>query len=169
VASGSLDGLDPFTARYLSLIDMPRERCASGRGSNEWQEAFRNISDETAGYLNPGEMEQFWQQVISSPCYREVSEAHKAWAGLSAAMARRNAPEIIKLGTALLGNASATSQADLAYLTTITAAAHVHVGDMAGARSLLQAQWHRFDHTGPFAFALDELWALTQLAAARTR
>jgi hypothetical protein len=51
---------------------------------------------------------------------------------------------------------------DIAYLTTATAAALVNLGRDAEAHALLQAQWPRFNHTGPFEFALRELRALTE-------
>ena len=148
VSSGSPNSLDPLSARYLWLIDTSRERCAAKEGQNEWQNAVRNISDDTAAYLNPAELEEIWNKVMSSPCYREVTGEHKAWADLLAAIAQRNAPEIVKLGTELLGSHSSNSENDLAYLTTVTAAAYVRMGEIAQARSLLQAQWRRFNHAG---------------------
>jgi spermidine synthase len=162
VASDNLDNLDPLSARYLWLIDMNRERCAAKEGQNEWQNAVRNISDYTAVYLNAGELEGIWNKAISSPCYRDVPGDHKAWADLFAAIAQRNAPEIVKRGTALLGPNASISENDLAYLTTVTAAAYVQMGEIAQARSVLQAQSRRFIHGGQFNLALRDLVALTR-------
>jgi spermidine synthase len=168
VVSGSKDKLDPYSARYLWLIDTSRERCAAQAAQNAWQDAVRNISDETAAYLNPVELAEIWNKIISSPCYHEVMGAHKAWVDLLAAIAYRNAPEIVRLGTELLGSDSSDSESELAYLTTVTAAAHVRMGQIAQARSLLQAQWHRFNHAGQFDLALRDLLALTRVADAET-
>ena len=168
VSSGSLNNLDPLSARYVWLIDTSRERCAAKIAQNAWKSAVRNINDVTAAYLNPAELEEIWNKVISSPCYRYVTGEHKAWADLLAAIAHRNAPEIVKLGTELLEPRTSNSDDDLAYLTTVTAAAHVRMGEIAQARSLLQAQWRRFNHAGQFDLALRELLALTRSAGTET-
>jgi spermidine synthase len=163
-SSGSLDDMDPVTANYLSLIDMGRERCAATPGQSEWQDAVRSISDATTAYLSPAELEDIWNRVVSSPCYREATGESKAWVDLLAAIANRNSPQIVKLGTELLGSPSFKNQDDVAYLTTVTAAASVRMGDIAQARSLLKAQWPRIDHAGRFEFALRDLLALTRSA-----
>jgi hypothetical protein len=165
-SSGSLDDLDPLTANYLSLIDMGPERCAANAGQKEWQNAVRNISDETTPYLNPAELGEIWNKVASSPCYREATGEYKAWADLLAAIAKRNSPQIAKLGTELLGSQSSKNEDDVAYLTTVTVAAYVRMGDIAQARSLLKAQWDRLNHAGRFEFALRDLQALTRSADA---
>ena len=87
---------------------------------------------------------------------------NKAWVDLWAAIARRDSPAIVALGTSLLAPPSADSDSELAYLTTVTAAADVRMGEPARAQTLLRAQWGRFDHTGQFDFALRELNALTR-------
>jgi spermidine synthase len=144
-SSGNLDDMDPVTANYLSLIDMGRERCAETPGQSEWQDAVRSISDATTAYLNPAELEDIWNRIVSSPCYREATGEYKAWVDLLAVIANRNSPQIVKLGTELLESQSFKNQDDVAYLTTVTAAASVRMGDIAQARSLLKAQWHRID------------------------
>jgi spermidine synthase len=160
VSSGNLDNLDPLSARYLWLIDTSRERCADKAAQIAWQNAVRSISDDTAAYLNPTELEGIWKKVISSPCYREVTAEQRSWTDLLAAIAQRNAPEIVRLGAQLLGPDSSNSDNDLAFLTTVTAAAYVRMGKTAQARSLLQAQWPRVNHTGQFDLALRELLAI---------
>jgi hypothetical protein len=87
------------------------------------------------------------------------------WADLFAAIAQRNAPQIVKRGTELLGAAiTPRSDHELAYLTTITAAAYVRMGEKDQARGLLQAQERSFPYAGPFEFALRDLLALTRAA-----
>ena len=161
VLSGSLDTLDPATARYLWLIGARGELCEAPPTRLAWQEAVRNLSDETAAYLNPAELEVIWDQVLSSPCYREARGENKAWVDLWAAIARRDSPRIVALGTDLLASQSSHSDSELAYLATVTAAADVSRGEAGEARRLLQAQWGRFNHAGQFDFALRELKALT--------
>jgi len=101
--------------------------------------------------------------VVSSPCYRDMPGEHRVWADLFSALARRNAPEIVKLGTELLAANPAASPDELAYLTTVTALAQVRMGEFAQAGSLLQAQRRRFDSAGQFELPLRELAAITQL------
>jgi hypothetical protein len=160
VSSGNPGNLDPLSARYLWLIDSSRGRCADAAAQSAWHDAIRSISDDTAPYLNPGELEGIWNKVSSSACYREVTGEQRAWADLLAAIAQRNAPDIVRLGHELLGSDSSKPDEDLAYLTTVTAVAHVRMGQTDQARSLLQAQWHRFNHTGKFDLALRELSAM---------
>jgi spermidine synthase len=161
MSTGSPDSLDPLSARYLRLINTGRERCADGAAQDQWLNAVRKISDETAAYLNPAELGEIWNRIIASPCYRELQGERKAWTDLLVAIAQRNAPEMARLGNVLLAPASSNSDKDLAYLTTVTAVALIRMGDMAQARSVLQAQWGRFDHAGQFEFALRDLLALT--------
>jgi predicted membrane-bound spermidine synthase len=160
--SGSPDDLDPATARYLWLVGTAGDLCAAAPARTEWQDAVRNISDDTAAYLNPGELEAVWSQVKSSPCYRQATGTSKSWVDLWTAIARRDSPAIVGLGTGLLAPPSADSDSELAYLTTVIAAAEVRMGERTRAQSLLRAQWGRFDHTGQFDFPLRELNAMTR-------
>ena len=87
---------------------------------------------------------------------------NKAWARLLAAIAARNAPDIVKEGTWLLGSVPHPSADDLAYLTTVTAAAHVRMAHPSQARSVIREEWPRLTHKGQFDLALRELAALTR-------
>ena len=58
---------------------------------------------------------------------------------LFAAIARRDAAGIVRLGNGLLTSVSALSDGDLAYLTTVIAAAYVNLGDTVQAHALLVA------------------------------
>jgi spermidine synthase len=165
VSTGNRFNLDPLSAFYLSQIDIDASRCASKSEQDTWKHALLGISDETAALLNPGELLGIWDKVKSSSCYRGTSGEHKKWADLLAAVSQRDAPQISKLGTELLGSASSKSSQELAYLTTVTTAALVGIHDNAQAGELLQAQWNRFDHAGTFDLALRELLALTRSAA----
>jgi hypothetical protein len=160
--SGNRDDLDPLTAQSLGLIGSAGDLCALPPARSAWQDAVRNISDETAAYLTPVELQSVWNRVDSSPCYRSATGTDKAWVDLWAAIARRDEPAIAGLGAGLLAPQSAGSSSELAYLTTVTAAADVGMGQSDRAQALLRAQWGRFDHAGQFDFALRELRAMTQ-------
>jgi predicted membrane-bound spermidine synthase len=162
LASGSLDGLNPDSARYLWLVGTGRAACGDPAAQVAWAEAVRKLSDQTAPYLNAGELEPLWTAISSSPCYREAGAGEDAWVDLFAAIAERNAPDIVRLGTGLLASVATHSDGEIAYLTTVTAAAYVNLGREAEGRALLQGQWPRFNHTGPFEFALRDLRALTK-------
>ncbi|MFI4868572.1 MAG: spermidine synthase [Steroidobacterales bacterium] len=167
VAIDSRFDLDPYSAAYLAQIDTSGEQCATLEGQNTWKSAIRNISDETAAYLNPTELEEIWKKIMASPCYRDVPGEHRSWADLLAAISQRNAPQIVKFGTALLA-AHPSESDDSAYLTTITAAALLRMGQTAQARNLLQAQASRPRHAGQFDLALRDLRALTRPGGAAT-
>jgi spermidine synthase len=165
VASDSLDNLDPLSASFLWRIDMGGERCATKEGHDAWKAAVLNISDFTAAYLNATELAGIWAKATSSACYREVGGDLRKWADLLAAISRRDAPEIARLGTGLLADQTSNSDADLAYLTTVTAAAYVRMGAVAQAHELLQLQLRRIRHAGKFEFPIRELLALTEPTA----
>jgi predicted membrane-bound spermidine synthase len=169
LTSGSLDNLDPVTARYLWLVATDREACAAAPAQAAWADAVRNLSDETAAYLNSVELEQLWASIVASPCYAQVGVERDAWVNLFAAIAQRDAAGIVRLGTGLLASASAHSDGDLAYLITVTAAAYVNLGDSVRAHALLVAQCSRLHYASPFDLALRDLRALTDPRAASTR
>lgn len=162
LSSGRFDGLDPATARFLWVALAGEDDCASAPAREEWQLAVKNLSDDTSAYLNPAELQPLWSQVEASSCYRTAANEDRAWVDLWAAIARRDSPAIVRLGQELLSSASSDSDGELAYLTTVTAAADVRLGERARAQELLRAQWGRFNHAGQFDFALRELDALTR-------
>jgi spermidine synthase len=150
--SGSLDGVSQAT-------------CAASPERTAWADAVRRLSDQTAAYLDSGELEPIWTSIASSPCYREVGAEQDAWVDLFAAIARRNAPDIVRLGTGLLGSGPPHSGDQVAYLTAVTAAALLNLGRAAEAHALLQNEWPRLNHAGPFEFALRDLRALAEPGA----
>jgi predicted membrane-bound spermidine synthase len=161
VATESLNELDPLSALYVAHIDLSAQQCADKAGQKSWSDALRSISDETAAYLNAVELQELWNKVRASACYRATTGGQRTWADLLAAISQRDAQGIVRFGTALIG-AQPDSEDQLAYLTTVTAAAYVHLGQIAQARSLLQAQMGRITHPGQFDLALRDLAALTR-------
>lgn len=159
--SGRSDTLDSASAHYLWL-GTRTDACATAPDQAAWRDAVRNLSDDTAAYLNSAELEPIWKSILSSPCYREGTGDGNTWVDLFAAIARRDASGIVRVGTRLLARPSHRSDGDIAYLTTVTAAAYVRLGEKAQARTLVLAQWPRFNHTGPFDLALRDLRALTR-------
>jgi spermidine synthase len=162
VISGKLESLSVSAAASLLLVDMNASRCAEVEGRNAWLRSIRWISDSTASYLSASELKEVWDKVNSTPCYRGISGEHKTWADLYAAVAARDAPAIVQLGTTLLGAGSARSNEELTYLTILVAAAHVRMDELAQARDLLQTHWNLVDHSGKNDFPLRELLVLSQ-------
>ena len=163
VTSDNLDGLDPFSARYLWMIGTSAEQCAAEPTQRAWEEAVRNISDDTAAYLSATETREIWNRILRAPCYQRMSESERTWVALFVAIAQRDAAQIARLGSSLIAQGSLSPE-DLAYLTTVTAAANVGLGQSAVAHSLLQREWPQLKHAAPFDLALRDLLALTQAA-----
>jgi hypothetical protein len=159
-ASGDQNGLDPITARFLSHIDLSRERCAGESSQQDWQQALKAISDATAPYLAADELQPIWLKIRSSPCYQQANSLRQAWANLWQAIALRDAAQIAQLGTRLLASPGVDLEDDITYLTVVTAAAQIRIGDAAAARQLLQTQWPHINHNGKLAFALRDLRAI---------
>lgn len=107
-----------------------------------------------------------WNKIRSSPCYGGAGIEQRNWANLFAAISQRDAPDIVRFASELLAPQIANSGSDLAYLTTIAAAADVQMGQMAQAHNLLKEQLKRFDHSGPYWFPLLNLVAMTQPSGA---
>jgi hypothetical protein len=162
IMGGALKDLDPLTASYVMLIDAGRDGCADAGAQNAWKMAVRNISDNTAAYLSAAELEAIWNRITSSPCYRAAAAEQKMWVDLFAAIARRNSSDIVKYGNDLLGSLASITETDLAYLTTITAAAYIQMDQIAQAQSLLQEQSKRLNRPESYWFPVLDLLALTQ-------
>jgi spermidine synthase len=162
VLDGSLKNLDSVSVSHLMLINASRDECADARAQDVWKIAVRNISDFTAAYLRPSELEPIWNKITSTQCYRGATGQQKIWVDLLAAISRRDAPEVVKWGTVLLEPDVSNSEGDLAYLTTVTAAAYIRMGQPERAHSLLQQQLNRFNHAGQYDFPLLSLLLLTQ-------
>jgi hypothetical protein len=54
------------------------------------------------------------------------------------------------------------SGADLAYLTTVIASAYIQMGQIEAAHRLLEEQWNKFNHAGPYRISLLSLLALSK-------
>jgi len=162
ILDGSLRNLEPAIASDVMLIDTGQDRCADAGAQSAWRMAARNISDRTAAYLNAGELEPIWNKVTSSPCYRTAAAVPKKWVDLFAAIARRNSIDTVRFGNDLIGSLTPISQSDLAYLTTVTAAAYIQLGQIAQAHDLLEEQSKKLDRSESYWFPLVNLMTLTQ-------
>ena len=163
---GSLENLDPVSAKYLLLAVGKDDACTAAPAQAAWLDAVKNLSDETAPYLASSELEQLWASIVTSNCYHEITPEQNTWVNLWAAIGHRDAAGIVRLGSGLLASPSPKSADELAYLTTATAAAHLKLGERAQARGLLQSQWSSVGHAGPFDLALEDLRAITGAARA---
>jgi hypothetical protein len=162
ISSGSLEELNSSTAASLLLIDLSAERCAGPQGQFLWRRAIAHLSDLTSTYLSSSELEGIWQSVVASPCYRAVAGEHRTWADLFVAVSRRDAREIVTIGTRLLESPAPLSTDERAYLTTLIAAADVGLGQPAEAANLLQAKVSLIGEPGRFSLPLQELMAMTR-------
>jgi hypothetical protein len=173
LAGGRLEELDTVDVATVLLLRTNATQCTDPEVQTAWKLAARNVGAMTAAYLSPTELVRLWNSVRSTPCYRDASGPHKAWADLLAAVAARNAAEIVARGAQLLGGPTPLSRDERTYLTSALATAYVRLGETARARDLLAAQWDRLDHGGEFGLSLKELEALAQAgdhrALARSR
>jgi spermidine synthase len=173
LSSGRLEDLDTLAAIAVLLIRTNAEKCGDPQVQNTWKTAARNIGWMTATYLNPSELADVWSSIRSTACYRDASGDHRVWADLLAAVAARDAAEIVSQGTLLLERPPSLSTDELTYLTTVMASAYLGMGQTAQARGLLAATWNRLDHAGELSLSLRELRALVlagdRAALAQTR
>jgi spermidine synthase len=162
ILEGEIKDLDPSIASAALLIDIAGDRCKDAGTQSAWNTASRDISDRTAAYLSAAELDAIWKKIASSPCYQTASIEQKKWIGLFAAIARRNSPDIVNIGGELIGLTAPITESDLAYLTTVTAAAYIRMGQVAQARDILKEQTKKLDRSESYWFPLLDLLALTQ-------
>lgn len=168
LSSGHLEGLDTPTASSLLVIGVSAERCVDPQAQLAWKNAVWRVSALTTPYLDAAALSEVWTRIKAAPCYQKASADRQTWADLLAVVAARDAPEIARLGTRVLDEPALLSKDELAYVTTAVAAARIRLGQPTDARSLLQAQWNKVDHTGEYALPLRELLALSQTRATAT-
>jgi predicted membrane-bound spermidine synthase len=168
LSSGRFADLDIPTASSLLILGVSAERCGDADAQQAWRNAVWRISALTTPYLNATELAEVWTRIKATPCYLRASADRRTWPDLLAVVAVRDAPEIARLGTRLLDEPGALSKDELAYITTAVAAAHIRLGQLPEARSLLQAQWNKVEHTGEYALPLRELLALSQTGVTAT-
>jgi predicted membrane-bound spermidine synthase len=161
LTEGRFEDLDAVGAMNLLVIHTAAEKCADPNVQTTWMRAAYTIGMLTASYLTPTELADVWRAVKATPCYRDYSGAHKAWADLFAVVAARNPTEIISQGTRLLEGPSAPSRLEATYVTSAMAAAYLGLGQAEKASNLLSTQSKRLDLTGEFSLALRDLMALS--------
>jgi predicted membrane-bound spermidine synthase len=160
LAGARLDDLDMFSAAAIVVLRTEGAQCDDPHVQEAWKVAARNVGTLTASYLSPVELTDVWRSIRATPCYRAVSGPHKVWADLLAAVAARDAAQIVTIGARLLETPSSISKDERTYLTTVVATAYVRLGQPTQARELLTAQWDQLDHGGELALSLNELLAL---------
>jgi predicted membrane-bound spermidine synthase len=162
LAGARLDDLDTLTASGVVVLRTGATQCDDPQVQAAWKTAARNVGTLTAAYLSSAELADVWSSIRATPCYRDVSGPHKLWADLLAAVATRNAREIVARGTQLLAAPSPLARDERTYLVSAVATAHIRLGETPQARELLAAQWDQLDHGGEFALTLRELLALAR-------
>jgi spermidine synthase len=170
--NGRLEGLGAVSAIDVMILRTSAAQCTEPQAQDAWKVAARNVGAMTASYLSPTELTDVWSSVRSTPCYRDASGPHKVWADVLAAVAARNAAEIVRIGAPLLASGSALSKDERTYLTTVLATGYVRLGQLPQARELLVSHWNQLDHAGEFGLSLTELLALAadgQLVVAGSR
>jgi len=167
-SSGRLADVDTATASSLLVIGVSMERCTDQLAQLAWKNAVWRVSALTTPYLGPEELSGLWAKIKATPCYRNASPDQRTWTDLLAVVAERDAPQILQLGTQLLEGPLSLSKYELTYVTTAVAAAQIRLGQLPEARSLLQAQWNKVEHSGEYALPLRELLALSQTGVTAT-
>jgi spermidine synthase len=161
LSGGSMNGLDARTTLLVLLMRPSAANCVDPQVRRTWNAAVAQISAMTAAYMSPLELADVWSSIKSTPCYRDATAEQRAWPDLFAAVAARNAAQIVALGTQLLNSDSHLPRDDVTYLATAIAAAYLHMGQAREARNLLATRWGSFAHTGDLSLALRELLALS--------
>jgi spermidine synthase len=167
ITEGNLTQLDALTVSALMVLDASASQCTSPEGRSAWLGSIRFVSDTTAPYLTATELAPLWDKIASGPCYRAVSSDNRMWVDLYRAVAARDAPAVVRVGTALLQASPSMPKDSFTYLTTAIALSDVRAGDLKAANSMLLRQWNQLDHNEPYGIPLSELLVFSSAPAAR--
>ena len=162
LSSGRLDNLEAAEIISLLLLRTSAEECADPQVQTTWHSSLQSISGWTTAYLTPSQLAEVWSTIRSTPCYRDAAGPHKEWADLLAAVASRDASNIVVLGKELLGRSFSPTKEELTYLITVMATAYVGTGRASEAYGLLTTYWSQLDHAGELGLPLRELLALSR-------
>jgi spermidine synthase len=134
--------------------------CASAARRGAWTEAVNELSRHTTAFLPYVSLQPLWQRITASECYRAASAAEALWPDFMHAVARRDRPEIVRLGQELIAQGHVDEQsANAGYVLTAVGAALYGMGRQQEGVTLIE-RWPDVARAGgEFGLALQVLGA----------
>jgi spermidine synthase len=90
--------------RHAERVKSYLTECGFINEPRSFQESVFNIATATLPYLTPSESDAMWESLSHYRCYEKLSEAMKDYIGLFKAIGDRDAENMVRLSTKLLGH-----------------------------------------------------------------
>jgi hypothetical protein len=160
VGRNELDQVPAAIARDALIAMAVDGGCASAGRRRVWTEAVTGLAGHTTAFLPYDGLQDMWERIAASECYRSSSVEEALWPDFLHAVARRDRPEIVRLGRALAEQGYVDRQSESAgYVLTAVGAALYGMGRKAEAAALVAGWSEEGRAGGEFALALQVLGA----------
>ena len=129
IASGDYSLLPDEVIMLIAALSPHDGDCQGAGQSDAWRVAVRDLSLQTTSMLPYADVEPLWKMITSSPCYATAVPDDVVWTDFYHAVARRDRPEISRLGIKLLEMPQLdTHRREFGYVLTATSAALYGMG-----------------------------------------
>ena len=163
IASGDYSLLPPEVAMSIAALRPSDDECQEAILKGAWRAAVSDLSMQTTSMLPYADLEPLWKAITTSPCYAEASPDDLAWVDFFHAVAKRDRPEISRLGTTLLaGSRLKTQRPEFGYVLTATSAAQYGMGNHDEAIQTISRWGAGVATTSDYALAIQVLTAAAQ-------
>jgi spermidine synthase len=154
-ATGNVNDLPPTLAASANMLNVETEACRDPGNRRAWLAAVLELSGQTSSYLPYSELLPMWRAIQSSGCYASATLAERIWPDFLHAVARRDRPEIARLGTELLQRQMVRTRSDEAGLVLAAVAASMYgSGNIGAAGDFIRAWSLMLGDRDPHALAL---------------
>jgi hypothetical protein len=142
------------------MLSVEPDACRDSGNRRAWLAAVMDLSAQTVAYIPYDELAPLWRTIEASGCYVGSTPAERIWPDFLHAVARRDRPEIIRLGTVLLHGQTVRARSDELGMVLTAVAASLHgSGRLEAAGELLRAWSPLLGDGDPHALAIQILAA----------
>ncbi len=135
----SLGDLPLEQARAIMYLRAPEAMCTRGVGSELWLSSVRSIAISTSALLPVKDLQPVWNAIASNPCMAQLSDAGRREVEYLQAIALRDRPSIITLGTRFLQGSDSVAYPSRAQIVAEVGASMIGMrADAALARLVAQ-------------------------------
>jgi spermidine synthase len=140
LASGDLRHLPARLTTSVNMLHIDTEACKKPGNRRAWTMAVTDLSRQTMGFLPYENLIPMWHEIHSSMCYVSANAAERIWPDFLHAVSRRDRPEIVRLGVALLQRKLVGTRSDDAGIVLAAVAASLYgIGQPGEASAFLRA------------------------------
>jgi hypothetical protein len=141
LASGDLNHLPASSIASVNMLHIGTEACKKRGNRHAWTNAVTDLSRQTMGFLPYESLDPMWQEIQSSMCYVSANLAERIWPDFLHAVARRDRPEIVRLGKELLQRRMIRAGSDEAGIVLSAVVASMYGAGHPGDASAFLHAW----------------------------